>query len=875
VVVLLAAAATSSAADPDRQLEGDDAGSKQPVIQPNPLVEELLNDELTGEAERRRMSWFHGRWDRLSEPTATEAAHIALMAGDWGADALHDPGVDPRLRAEAALLRGELNKAIELLDGDASVQADLLRARAWVMLGQMDRAVRTLDRWREMMRRETLTNPAELTAAAEAMFMLAALEGRPAGEYQTAVSLLGRAHGELDRLYWPALVAEAEALYARGSRKEASEAAIEALALNPNAAGAWRVLGRLSYTSYNFDKARAAVEALRGFAPDHPYAAMLEAGSYLQQRDAESAQETLAPALERFPRQPQLVALRAAAWALRYDMKQAEQTLRAFDEIAPGSELGPLTVGRFLSRARQYEPAERMLRRAIERQPNSAEATTELGLLLMQAGLLEPARAALARATQLDPFHVRAANSLQLVEDMLGWETIETEHFVIRYQPGVDAVLARDMPEIMERIHDDLVAFFQFEPEVKTQIDLMPNEKFFGVRITGMPDIWTIAAATGPVVAMTPPRAGAKQRGDFHWTNVLRHEYVHTVTLGQTHNRIPHWFTEACAVLQEENPRPYASARLLAQAFFADKLFPLSEINWGFVRPKTPQDRPLAYAQSAWMLEYLIQTHGRDAMIELLGLFRQGVSDTRGIERVTGEPAEVFMENFKQWARSQVERWGLAPHPHDEQVNNMLETLKPGQTQLLTSLLMQYPTHPGLLLRAARIAMAGDDKEAARAAVVRYAMARPIDPWADRALVKLAVETGDAAEAIGALQRLDRRDGGDGDWAAQLAAIHRDAGRLDEAANAAERALSFQPYDAKRRETAATIQLQRGDTQRALHHLKAMPLLEPEQAVHHVRLAAVYHRLGNEEQAAAAARAALALDPKAPVQKFLAAESTR
>jgi len=641
------------------------------------------------------------------------------------------------------------------------------------------------------------------------------------------------------------------------------------LALNPRAAAAWRLLARLSYTSYNFDKARDAVAELRTFAPEHPYAAMAEAGSYLQQRDAESAHEVLAPALKRYPRQPELLALQAATWALRYETEPTEEALSNFDAVAPGSELGLLTVGRFLSSARQYGPAEDMLRRAIERQPNSAEATTELGLLLMQAGELEPARAALARATQLDPFHVRAANSLKLAEDMLGWQTIETEHFVIRYEPGVDAVLARDMPEIMEGIHDDLAAFFQFEPGVKTQIDLMPDEKWFGVRITGMPDIWTIAAATGPVVALTPPREGARQRGGFHWTNVLRHEYVHTITLGQTNNRIPHWFTEACAVLQEENPRPYSSAKLLAEAYHGDRLFPLSEINWGFVRPKTPQDRPLAYAQAAWMLEYLIETNGKQACIDLLNLFRQGVSDTRGIERVTGEPSDAFMEGFKAWAGQHITEWGLDPHPDDEQVMQRLQRLAgPGDAQL-EALAEQYPDHPEVLRALAQRALAGDDIRAAEAAVVRYAQARPIDPWADRAMVALAVKKGEPAAAQRALQRLDRADGGEGDWAAQLTAIHRDAGRLDEAAQAAERALSFQPYNPQRRELTATVQLQRGNLERALHHLRAMPLLEPEQAIHHVRLAAVHHRLGQQGQAMEAAQAALKLDPDAPVQKFL------
>jgi len=861
--------ATVIASDADRTLEGDAPKANQSAIKPNPLVAELIDDPLTGEAERRRVAWFHGRWQELENPTPTESAHIALMTGDWGAAVFENETVDARLRAEAALLRGEPSETLELLGEDPSVQADYLRAQAWVMLGQMAKAVAVLDAWRTRLQRESFNDPAALTAAAQGLFMLAALEGRPAGEYKLAVGLLGRARGELDRLYWPALVAEAEALLARGNRSEAGEATLEALALNPRAASAWRVLGELSYSSFNFDQAANVVQEIRAFAPDHPLADIVEAGSYLQQLDADSAQKVLEPALADMPRQPELLALRAAMWALQFEPDRTEEALSAFDQVAPGSDLALATVGKYLARARQYEQSEAMLRRAIARQPNSAHAATDLGWVLMQAGRVKEGRSVLARATQIDPFHVRAANSLKLAEAMLDWETIETEHFIIRYQPGIDAVLARDMPELLEQFHAQLVETFEYEPKVKTQVDLMPDEKWFGVRITGMPDIWTIAAATGPVIAMTPPRIGKKQRGDFHWSNVMRHEYVHTVTLEQTKNRIPHWFTEACAVLQEENPRPWSSAQLLAQAYHNDKLFPLAEINWGFVRPKTPQDRPLAYAQAAWMLEYLIKTHGKQAMVDLLTLFGQGVSDTAGIEQVTGESAETFMENFKAWAGTQLELWGLTPHENEKQIMQELRKVKGNDVASLAELDAIYPDHPQIVQRLAQARMAGDDVAAAERAVQRYALLRPLDPWADRALARLAVEQGDPAKAIRSFERLDITDGGDGDWAEQLSAIHRSAGRLDEAAKYAQRALTFTPYDGTRRETAATIDLQRGDMQSALHHLSAMPLLEPGRAIHHVRLAAVYARLGEPDKARNAAERALELDPQAPVQRFL------
>jgi hypothetical protein len=102
-------------------------------------------------------------------------------------------------------------------------------------------------------------------------------------------------------------------------------------------------------------------------------------------------------------------------------------------------------------------------------------------------------------------------------------------------------------------------------------IELHPDHKSFAVRITGMPWIHTIAASTGPLIALEAPREGAPalHLGTFDWQEVLRHEYVHTVTLEQTRNRIPHWLTEAAAVTMETAPRKYETCQMLARELAA------------------------------------------------------------------------------------------------------------------------------------------------------------------------------------------------------------------------------------------------------------------------------------------------------------------
>ncbi|MEM8883933.1 MAG: tetratricopeptide repeat protein [Planctomycetota bacterium] len=794
--------------------------------EPNPLVERVLNDPLTDPAELARMRVFHGRFaeNSLMTPWVRQpglAAEVALA--QWRLD---DPALTARpvARAEAALRRGEPDTTIELLTGTLAaldtatpdeLHARVLLANAHETLHDVPAAVDLLDPIRGLLIREQLADAGRLTHAAEAILTLARLQGRPGDDYQLALDLLRRAR-EANPLDWRPRLVEGRLLAEKDNRGDGAEALGEVLTLNPAQAEAWYELGRLNVESFNFDGGASVTARLRELTPDHPLAALLETRSLIHQKDPRpvlAADSSLNALIERYPTHREALALKAAAAAIAYEPDLLADTLAEIDRLSPGTPLGHLEVGLALSHARQYPQAEHHLRQAISRQPNDANPRVALGLLLMQAGTLEQAHAELALATALDPFNRYAGNSLTLVEELLGWETIETDHFVVRYKPGVDAALAADLPDLLESLYTDVTAEFAHEPSVKTQIDLMPDEQYFGVRIAGLPEIWTIAAATGPVIAMTPPRDGPHQRGTFDVANVLRHEFVHTVNLSQTNNRIPHWFTEACAVSVELTGRTFETQRLLAAALAADDLFGLDEINWAFVRPKKPTDRGLAYAQANWMLEYIELRFGWEAVLDMLDRYREGQGDRPTLEAVAGMTAEAFMDDFKAWAYDQVVAWGLdeASDPADA------------------------PANPGRL----------------------------------RAVATLALDTGDLPTAIAALERLDAVETFSGAFAHQLAGLHAQQGDLARAAYYAERALHREPYNADYRTNAATLSLRAGKADDALRHLAALTILEPTQSIHHVRLAAMRHRQGDLEGADAAARAARGIDPDAPVSTFL------
>lgn len=842
---------------------------RAPEIELSPLVVTILEDPTLSMVERRRLTIFHGQWNAVEEPTPAERARIALQRFDLASPALSDPTVEPLLRARALLTRGDAAAALEMAGEASSHAAVFLRARALRRLGRRAEAIGLLTGRLSGLDEASVTDAAELVAAARALILLAELEGRPARDYQRALAMLGRAHQALDRLYWPAKVAEGALLAARDNPSQATQALVEALRLNPRAGGAWYELGRIAAASYDFAAAARIVDRLRGIHGRHLLADLLEAHALLQQRDAAGARRVLAGARQRHPLHPELAALVAAAAALAFDDAARDAALADFDRLWPGGALGHFVVGRYLALARQYTSSAEHLAGAIDRSPRWPPPHVELGLLLMQRGDEADARRVLRGATRLDPFNRRAANQLELVEALLSYEQIRTEHFVIKFRAGIDAVLARDMPEVLERIHADVTSVFEHRPARPTLIEIMPDERWFAVRITGMPDIWTIAASTGDVIALLPPREGPGQRGTFDWENVIRHEFVHAVTLDQTRNRLPHWFTEACAVSQETTGRDYDTCRLLAAALHEGELFALDAINLAFVRPRKPVDRALAYGQAHWMFEYIIARYGHAAMVAMLRAYATGATDDEAVGVIGAGDGNAFMAGFRAWAADQVADWGLQRQPDDTRLHGLL-TDAPGLDEAVLAALRQaYPGQPDVLRADAERALAGADYDAARAAVLRYGAARPVDEWSSRALARLALDHGRPEHALGPLEQLDRLEVRSAVWARELARLHRAAGRLELAAAAIARAIRREPYQAAHREVAAAIALQRDDGVTALHHIEAMTILEPDRPAQWLRLAALQQRLGHADAARAAAEKARELDPAAPVARFL------
>lgn len=870
-LALVAAGGLLAWAAPPSERAADPLRSELPTPELAAAARALLDAEYLSDDEKRDLRVRHGVWTPADLDTPARKAAAALIAGDVQDPALKDPGSPPLDRGEWLVTVGEFEAALSLLSNETSLRAAVLRGESLAGLGRVDEAVAALSAVERAVRAGEPASAEDAVAMAEGMALRIDLAGAgdAAGDFKFLMAMLGDARDRLDRLDWRIPLAEARLLLSRGNVPEAGEAIERVLSLNPRCAEAWFIMGQLA--ARNFDGGRAEQVAarlddlVREGDPSRRsvWGSLVLAQSRLRQIDPEGALEILNAAADEHPRLRPLLALRVASAHAAFRVDEAAQWSAEFDALSPGSPLAVLEAGRAMSDRRQYDTAAALLREASRRAPFLAEPWIELGLLEVQSGRDALALQALDRAAALDPFNTRVANSLTLVRELSAYAAMETPNFIVRHKPGVDEALAREMVADLEAMHarvtgrerDGLDYAMPRTPDLpnggKTVIELMPDHRWFSVRITGMPRVHTVAASTGPVIAMEAPRSGPNHLlGPYDWLRVVRHEYVHTVSLSRSKNRLPHWFTEAAAVHLEDAPRDWSTVQLLARAYDTGGLFDLDGINLAFVRPRKPSDRAQAYAQGAWMYGFIVETWGPQAPLALMDKYGEGLTEARAFETVLRVDRAEFLERFKGWAGRQLVAWGMRPPEGTPTLGELLETDgggPAGETRAPTPenirrWLGAHPDQPEVLSLAVKEALtgnAGAPNESMVDLLERYAKARPVDPLPHRMLARLHLDAGRTERALPHLEYLDAREQNSPALALELSKRYAALGRWDLAWEKALRAVRVAPYEAGGREWAATVAIKRRDFDAAEWQIRSLIRLEPGRPVHAQRLEAL------------------------------------
>ena len=503
----------------------------------------------------------------------------------------------------------------------------------------------------------------------------------------------------LDKDYWQAHHLAGQLLLEKYNRAQGIPELKTALAINPQAAEIHELLAQSAVREYDWDDAEK--EAMRAIeiAPHSPSALRTLAQARLYVRDTTAAETLLREALDVNSHDQETLALLGAlrllqdGWpdllrltllvsqldqiqALVATAKQPAEIdkpgiadpadgLKAilahptrFEKIVidvattnpkPGYFLA--TLAEEVDRFRQHAIAEPILKQAIALMPQLSKPKTALGQLYMQTGRMKEAKALLDESFKVDPYHVRVSNMRKVLKVLDDYSTVTTEHFVIRADAKLDKLLARYMADYLEEVYPELTTLFGFEPESRTQIEIYNNAKglsghqWFSARMVGLPWVQTIGASTGSIIARTSP-SGLDH--PLNWARVLNHEFVHILTLQQTHFNIPHWYTEALAVRSEGYPRPVAWNTLLLTRVPQGELKNLDNLSMGFIRAGTQENWNFAYCQSVLYAEYMVERFGEPSLAKLLDAYRRNRTTDLAIPEVFGVTKVDFEQGYRE-----------------------------------------------------------------------------------------------------------------------------------------------------------------------------------------------------------------------------------
>lgn len=600
---------------------------------------------------------------------------------------------------------------------------------------------------------------------------------------------------KLDADLWPAEYQAGLLLLEKYNKAEALAAFDKALKINPRAAEALFGKGLLAFQHFELKEAEQYAGRALEINPRLPEALRLAADIHIGAGEYARALVRLEKAREVNPRDEATLGRIAAVYLLARD-RAAD-----FDRLSAEVQKFDAKPGRFylelaarLDDRRWYDQAQGYYRKALELRPHLHAARNHLGLLAMRMGQETEARRLLEEAFKADVFNVRVANSIKVLRHLDKYETIQTAHFHLRFDPKTDAVLGRFMADSLEDIYKRLAEAYGYKPAGPILIEVFNSHEMFSGRVIATPDLHTVGASTGRMAAMVSPKGQGVKKA-FNWGRVIRHELVHIFNLEQTQFQVPHWLTEGLAVENEGFPRPHVWVQVLSERAGDDTLLNLSTIDAAFIRPRSPDEWALAYCQAQLYAQYLSHAHGPKAVTEMLTAYRDGKSTPAAIRQVCGVEIDAFEKGYKAHVRGLVQKLKGKP-PEKAMTLAELEAARakaPDDADLTARLAEQYLKRRrnreareladtvldtnakhglALYVKAQLLQNAGEEDLALRL-LESAAAAEPPDPRVLRALGRLHFDAGRAEEAAALFEKGRAAEPTEPGWLDELAKVYK------------------------------------------------------------------------------------------------------
>ena len=591
------------------------------------------------------------------------------------------------------------------------------------------------------------------------------------------------------------------------------------------------------------DRERMAESLEKALArnPNHVASHLLIADLRIDAEDYSGAQEALDAVEQVNPRDPVLWAYRAVIAHLNNDPAEEKVARdKALETNGTNPEV-PHLIGRKLSERYRFVEGSTYQRMALTFDEDYLPAKTQLAQDLLRLGDTQEGWTLAEESHEGDAYNVTAYNLVTLRDNIAQAQSLESPHFLVRMDPVEAMVYGDEVLQTLEEAYGVLTKKYSYTPPQKIQVEIFSNPKDFEVRTFGMPNIpGFVAVCFGPVITSNSPATGSNA---FNWRSVLWHELTHTITLGLTRNKMPRWLSEGVSVHEERAVNGYWGMRLNLEFYDmikADQFVPIEEISSMFMTPKTPRHIQLAYFQSSWVVDLIVEQYGFPALRRILVDLGIGKTIEEALEANTA-PLSELNEAFGAFVDVRMESLATdlsleRPETLMAHDSGPLGALNRAAGELSTDTLRQlYPDNYWTLFQTAIERLESEDWEGAK---------EPLDALIDR-----YPEQRDTQSAYHLLAR-----------------VHRELGETQAEKRALETIASLDPEAEEAYRRLTNMALAEEDWESALHYSSRILEVAPFDFQVYEDTSIAAEALGQQGKAKDALQKALRLDPPDPAR---------